>query len=44
MPGLDQQLNPAFSPDGEAVVFRALKGGKADIYSYDLDDQARSRT
>ena len=24
MPGLDQQLNPAFSPDGRTVAFRAL--------------------
>ncbi|HSD72422.1 MAG TPA: hypothetical protein VLE54_06510, partial [Thermoanaerobaculia bacterium] len=34
MPGLDQQLNPAFSPDGNTVVFRALKGGRADIWAY----------
>ncbi|HEU5248388.1 MAG TPA: hypothetical protein VFW15_00240, partial [Thermoanaerobaculia bacterium] len=36
MPGLDQQLNPAFSPDGNTVVFRALKGGRADIWAYSL--------
>jgi hypothetical protein len=36
MPGLDQQLNPAFSPDGSTVVFRALKGGHADIWAYSL--------
>jgi len=36
MPGLDQQLSPAFSPDGKLVVFRAQREGKADIYSYDL--------
>ncbi|PYQ35258.1 MAG: hypothetical protein DMF55_07785, partial [Acidobacteria bacterium] len=36
MPGLDQQLNPAFSPDNNTVVFRALKGGRADIWSYSL--------
>lgn len=40
MPGLDQQLNPAFSPDGNTVVFRALKGGHADIWAYSL----KSRT
>src|SRR6266581_4398227 len=34
MPGLDQQLNPAFSPDNNTVVFRALKGGRADIWAY----------
>ena len=27
MPGLDQQLNPAFSPDGGTVVFRARQAG-----------------
>jgi hypothetical protein len=36
MPDLDQQLNPAFSPDGNTVVFRALKGGRADIWAYSL--------
>ena len=37
MPGLDQQLNPAFSPDGRTIAFMAIKGGEADIYSYSLD-------
>ncbi len=37
MPGLDQQLNPAFSPDGNLVVFRALKDGRSDLYAYHLD-------
>jgi Tol biopolymer transport system component len=36
MPGLDQQLNPAFSPDGNTVVFRAFKEGRADIWAYSL--------
>jgi hypothetical protein len=36
MPGLDQQLNPAFAPDNSTVVFRALKGGRADIWAYSL--------
>ncbi len=40
MPGLDQQLNPAFSPDGRTVAFMAFKGGDADIYSYNLDTKA----
>ena len=39
-PGLDQQLNPAFSPDGRTVAFRALKEGHADIYTYNLDSKA----
>ena len=37
MPGLDQQLNPSFSPDGRTVVFRALKNGRSDIYAYNRD-------
>jgi hypothetical protein len=39
MPGLDQQLNPAFSPDGRMVVFRALKSGRSDLYAYHLDSR-----
>jgi WD40 repeat protein len=39
MPGLDQQLNPAFSPDGKMVVFRALKSGRADLYAYHVDSR-----
>jgi Tol biopolymer transport system component len=39
MPGLDQQLNPAFSPDGNLIVFRALKAGRADLYAYHLDSR-----
>jgi Tol biopolymer transport system component len=37
MPGVDQQLSPAFSPDGRTIVFRAMREGKADIYAYDLN-------
>ncbi len=36
MPGLDQQLSPAFSPDGKMIAFRAMKGGNSDIYGYDV--------
>jgi len=39
MDGLDQQLNPAFSPDARTVVFRALREGRADLFSYNLDSQ-----
>ena len=39
MPGIDQQLSPAFSPDGKTVVFRGMRGGKGDIYSYDLSSR-----
>jgi len=34
MPELDQQLSPAFSPDGSQIAFRAMRGGRADIYVY----------
>ncbi len=40
MPGLDQQLNPAFSPDGRTVIFRAIQGGRSDIFTYNLDTKA----
>ncbi|HWZ86077.1 MAG TPA: hypothetical protein VN032_07750, partial [Thermoanaerobaculia bacterium] len=40
MPGLDQQLNPAFSPDGRTIVFRAIQGGRSDIFGYNLDTKA----
>ena len=36
MPELDQQLNPTFSPDSGTIAFRALKGGRADIWAYSL--------
>jgi hypothetical protein len=37
MPGIDQQLNPAFSPDGRTVLFRGLQGNRSDIFSYSRD-------
>ncbi len=40
MPNLDQQLNPAFSPDGRTVVFRAIQNGRSDIFAYNLDTKA----
>ena len=40
MPGLDQQLNPAFSPDGRTIVFRAVQAAKSDIFSYDTTTHA----
>ena len=40
MPGLDQQLNPAFSPDGRTVAFRAIQNGHSDIFAYNLDTKA----
>ena len=40
MPSLDQQLNPAFSPDGRSIAFRALKAGRSDIYAYSMETKA----
>ncbi|MFY9549919.1 MAG: hypothetical protein WAU32_02110 [Thermoanaerobaculia bacterium] len=40
MPGIDQQLNPAFSPDGRKVAFHGVQGGHADIFDYDLTTKA----
>jgi len=40
MPDIDQQLSPAFSPDGKTIVFRAVRSGHADIYSYDVASHA----
>jgi Tol biopolymer transport system component len=37
MPGIDQQLNPTFSPDGKMVAFRGMKGGRSDLYAYDIE-------
>ncbi len=36
MPEVDQELSPAFSPDGSMIVFRALKGGRSDIFAYNV--------
>ena len=36
MPGLDQAMEPAFSPDGRTIAFHAFAGGHADIYLLDL--------
>ncbi len=33
---LDQCMQPAFSPDGRAVAFRAFSEGKCDIFQVDL--------
>ena len=37
---LEQQLSPAFSPDGRTLAFSAWKGGHNDIYLYNLDTGA----
>jgi len=35
--GLDDALNPAFTPDGRGVVFSGNKGGLIDLYRLQLD-------
>ncbi|MCM2314308.1 MAG: BamA/TamA family outer membrane protein [Thermoanaerobaculia bacterium] len=34
---VEQQLNPAFSPDGKKIAFHGFLGNKADIFMYDLE-------
>lgn len=34
---VEQQLSPAFSPDGRKVAFHGFRGNRADIFIYDLD-------
>jgi hypothetical protein len=34
---VEQPMEPAYSPDGKAIAFRAIKGGSADIYLLDLE-------
>jgi WD40-like Beta Propeller Repeat len=33
---VDQQLSPAFSPDGKKLVFKGMRAGRSDIYVYDI--------
>jgi Tol biopolymer transport system component len=35
-PELGEILNPAWSPDGQKIVFSAMSGGFSDLYLYDL--------
>ena len=37
LPGLDDILNPSWSPNGHEVVFTGQAGGMSDLYIYDLD-------
>ena len=34
--GLDEMLNPAWSPDGKQIAFSGLVGGFNDLFVYDL--------
>jgi hypothetical protein len=39
LPGLEQQLSPAFSPDGRRVAFSAWDEGNFDIFVVDLETE-----
>ena len=34
---VEQQLSPAYSPDGRRIAFSAINGNQSDIFIYDLD-------
>jgi len=40
MPDIDQQLSPAFSPDGSKIAFHGMRSGRADIYLYDVSTRS----
>lgn len=37
MPAVEQQLSPAYSPDGKRIAFSAIRGNQSDIFIYDLE-------
>jgi Tol biopolymer transport system component len=37
---IEQQLGPAWSPDGRKIAFSGYKGGQFDIFLFDLETQA----
>jgi hypothetical protein len=34
---VEQQLNPAYSPDGRTIAFTAIAGNQSDIFLYDIE-------
>jgi len=40
MEEIEQQLSPAWSPDGKKIVFSGWKNGKSDIFVLDLDSSS----
>lgn len=37
---VEQQLSPAYSPDGRHIAFSAIRGNQSDIFVYDLETEA----
>ncbi|HJQ39627.1 MAG TPA: BamA/TamA family outer membrane protein, partial [Thermoanaerobaculia bacterium] len=40
MPAVEQQLSPAYSPDGRTIAFSGIMGNQSDIFLYNLEDGA----
>ena len=40
LPGLDDVLNPVYSPDGQVILFSGNRGGLIDLYRITLDSGA----
>jgi len=37
IPGIDDELSPAWSPDGKSIVFEGARDGVTDIFAFDLE-------
>jgi Tol biopolymer transport system component len=37
IPGIDDELSPAWSPDPDVIAFEGVKGGVSDIFTYNLE-------
>jgi WD40 repeat protein len=40
IPGIDDELSPAWAPDGKSIAFEGAKDGVTDIFAYDLESGA----
>jgi Tol biopolymer transport system component len=43
VPGVDEIMNPSWSPGGESIVFTGLAGGYSDLYRLDLESRETTR-
>ena len=39
MSGVDEVLNPTWSPDGQKIVYSSRRGGRTNVYSMDINGQ-----